>query len=174
MLVGIMGKMGTGKTLAQTILAAAIHRATGLPIYSNYEFKNDEHTRIKKISDIWEAEQGIFCFDEIWLTLDSRLWSNNVALTRWVNQTRKKKLLVFYTTQHISQVEMRVRKATDVLIYTERKHGAFRWNFIDYQYGQLGRRYVLRDPARFYNLYDTYEVLEPIKLDKYNKSDYNR
>lgn len=162
MLIGIMGKMGTGKTLSMSILGVYLHLTTGVPLLANYGLKYSQ--KISSLADLWRMDTAIFCFDELWLTMDSRLWKDNVQLTRWINQTRKKKLLVFYTTQHISQVEMRVRKATDILIFTEKLPSGNWLNFIDYQYNNLGRRFLLPEPERFYKLYDTYEVLQPIKL----------
>jgi energy-coupling factor transporter ATP-binding protein EcfA2 len=162
MLVGIMGKMGSGKTLAQSILASVLHEKTGLPLFANYTLHGA--TIVEDMGKIWQMDSAIFCFDEIWLSADSRLWQDNVLLTQWINQTRKKKLLVFYTTQHISQVEMRIRKGTDYLIYTQRKGREFLWNFIDYQYGQLGRRLLLNDASRFFDLYNTFEVVRPISM----------
>jgi ABC-type Na+ transport system ATPase subunit NatA len=164
MLLGIMGKMGAGKTLTMSILAEYVHQKTGLPLYANYGLEGS--IKITDLQALWKVESAIFCFDEMWLTMDSRLWANNVELTRWINQTRKKKLLVIYTTQHISQIEMRVRKGTDVLIYCEKRPGGHWLQFIDYQYQQLGRRYLLEHPERFYGIYDTYEVLEPLKFSK--------
>jgi len=137
MLIGLMGKMGAGKTLSMSVLASFLASRTGLPLYSNYSLKDSRP--IRNLRDLWEIDSAIFCFDEIWLTMDSRQWKDNVALTRWVNQTRKKKMLVFYTTQHINQVEMRVRKATDILIYCEKKNGEHLLQFVDYQYQTLGR-----------------------------------
>lgn len=160
-----MGKMGTGKTLSMTALAGFVHKHTGAPIYANYELKNVPYTPIKEIRQLWKAENGIFLFDEIWISMDSRNWANNVRMTHWVNQTRKKKLLVMYTTQHISQVEMRVRNATDILVYTEKKHGQHWLTFIDYQYGLIGRRYLLSNPKVWYNFYNTFEVVNSIKMN---------
>src|SRR3990172_8843387 len=114
MLVGVMGKMGSGKTLSMSVLATYLHKRTHIPLFANYDLKGAK--KITSIGEMWAMDSAIFCFDEIWLTMDSRLWADNVKLTRWVNQTRKKKLLVLYTTQHINQVELRVRKATDVLV----------------------------------------------------------
>jgi len=162
MLIGIMGKMGAGKTLSMSVLATYLSFLTKSPLYANFSLKNS--IPIASQRDIWAMENGIFCFDEIWLTLDARLWKDNTFLTRWVNQTRKKKILCFYTTQHIKQVELRVRNATDILIYCEKKPAGVWLNFIDYQYQQLGRRFLLSKPADFFDLYDTYETLKPIKL----------
>lgn len=152
--------MGSGKTLSMTVISSLMARITNTPLYANYHVEGAEYlTTVKKL---WEVQSAIFNFDEIWLTMDARRWKDNVMLTRWVNQTRKKMMIVFYTTQHIRQVELRVRTATDVLIYCERKPEGIWLQFIDYQYRTVGRRYLLEKPERFYNLYDTYEVLEPL------------
>lgn len=164
MLIGIMGKMGSGKTLSMTILAQYIKKLTESPLWANYTLKNSE--KINTLSEIWKIENGIICLDEIWLTMDARLWNDNVMMTRWINQTRKKKLIVMYTTQHIRQVEMRVRNATDFLIYCQKmKGGRTKLTFIDYQYNTIGKSFIIEDPRIFYNLYDTYEVLQPIIND---------
>lgn len=163
MLVGIMGKMGAGKTLIQSILANYLYHQTGAKIYANYGLKNSIH--IDKMSQVWKAENGIICIDEAWLSMDARLWKDNVKITQWINQTRKKKLLVFYTTQHIRQIELRMRTGTDILIYCEKKPAGHWISFIDWQYGELGRRFLIDKPERYYNLYDTFEVVSPIKMD---------
>jgi len=107
-----MGKMGSGKTLSQSILGTYLSEMTGVPLYANYGLKGAG--RINKLSELWDINNAVVCLDEIWLTMDARLWKDNVALTRFINQTRKKKLTLFFTTQHIKQVELRVRNATDV------------------------------------------------------------
>lgn len=165
-----MGKMGAGKTLSQTLLAIYLHLNTGVPLYANYGIKCPRHgdscvKRINKLSDLWALDSAIVCLDELWLTMDARLWKDNVALTRFINQTRKKKLTLFFTTQHIKQVELRVRNGTDILIFAEKKpEGHWLW-FIDYQYGEIGKKMLLADASKFYHLYDTYEVLQPLKMD---------
>ena len=167
MLVGIMGKMGTGKTLSQTILMQYLHKVTGVPLAANYTMANA--SLVGSLMDITAKDSEVFGFDEIWLSADAREWSNNVKLTQWVNQTRKKKMIVFYTTQHIRQVEMRIRNATDVLIVCEKTDEGHWLTFIDYQYKTIGRRYLIpHDVAKkFYNLYDTYEVLKPLTWDRH-------
>lgn len=164
MLVGIMGKMGTGKTLSMSILAEYFSIKSGSSLYANYALQNSQ--KINSLNQVWQLENGIFCFDELWLTMDSRLYNDNVVMTRWINQTRKKKMVIFYTTQHIRQVELRVRNATDILIVCEKKPSGIWLNFIDYQFRTLGRRFLISNPKMFYTLYNTYEVLEPLKFDR--------
>jgi len=76
-------------------------------------------------------------------------------------------MIWFYTTQHIRQVEMRVRNATDILIYCEKTPAGHWLQFIDWQYREMGRRYLIPHNVakKFYGLYDTYEVLQPLKND---------
>jgi len=166
MLIGIVGKMGTGKTLSMTMFAEYLYYKFHIEIYSNYLLANAY--KIEKQTDLWKIKNGIICLDEVWLTLDSRLWANNVSLTRWINQTRKKRVIVFYTSQHISQVELRMRNATDILIYCEKKDKSIWLNFVDYHYGTLGRKFKIEDPKKFYNFYDTFEIVWPISYKKEN------
>lgn len=164
MLVGIMGRQGSGKTLLMSLLAQIIHQKTGLPIFANYKSLRNANY-VNTLTDIWNLNQAIYCFDEIWLTMDSRAFKSNIELTRWINQIRKKGVITFYTTQHISQVEMRVRNATDVLIYCEKnskiKNQRF-YTFIDYQYRLIGRKCSLNGIERLFYLYNSYEALQPI------------
>jgi len=168
MLVGFQGNMGQGKTLGQSVFANVVSRQTGLPIFTNYGLKYSDGRptqKITKMSDLWTLPPCILCIDEIWINMDARLWKDNVTLTRFINQTRKKGLIVFYTTQHIRQVELRVRNATDILILCERKNGGIWYSFVDWQYKFVGRQFFLADPKPFYSLYDTFELVTPIEMD---------
>lgn len=161
MLVGIMGKMGSGKTLSMSIIASYLSRVTEAPLYANYTLKGAEP--VESMNDVMKVNGAIFCFDEMWLTMDARMWKDNVRLTHWVNQTRKKKMIVFYTTQHIRQIELRARNATDILIVAEKKKEGHWLTFIDYQYKEIGKRFLIDSPDRFYSLYNTFEVLKPLE-----------
>lgn len=156
-----MGKMGSGKTLSASILSSYLSKATGSPLWANYGLKNAGE--LKSLNQINDTTSGIEVIDEAWLSMDSRGWENNVRISHWVNQTRKKKVIVFYTTQHIRQMELRVRNATDILIFCEKKPEGIWLTFIDWQYRSIGKRFLITEPSRFYSLYDTYEVLKPLE-----------
>lgn len=160
MLIAIAGTQGSGKTLLMSILSTFLAQQTNSPLTSNYSLKGSK--KILKQSDLWDTNNSIMCLDELWLTMDSRLSRDNVFLTRFINQTRKKGLVVFYTTQHMSQVDLRIRNATDYLIFCENKNGEIVVKFIDYQYGIIHKQFVISDPKKFYPLYDTYQVLQPL------------
>jgi len=181
MLVGIMGKMGTGKTLTMSVLASYLARATKTPLWANYSLKGA--SPLESLDQINETTSGIECIDEAWLSMDARMWEDNVRISHWVNQTRKKKVVVFYTTQHIRQMEMRMRNATDILIVCEKKQGAIWLTFIDCQYKSIGKKFCIDRPERFYGkinedgtlsgLYDTYEVLKPLSWKKNSSKTFN-
>jgi len=168
MLIGIQGKMGAGKTWFQTILAQYLHEKHGVPLLATYDFKKTDYARLTDAKQLFSFESGVIAWDEIWISLDARLWTDNVFVTRFINQTRKKKIILLYTTQHIRQVEMRVRNGTDVLIHCEKKGSFHQFTFVDWQYQTIGRRLIVpkRDMTRYFDLYDTYEVLEPITMGK--------
>jgi len=161
MLAGIMGKMGGGKTRFMTILGIYLHTMTKAPIYCNYSLFGVEHNRVNSLKDLWQINNGIVLLDELWLSMDARLWKDNVSVTRFINQTRKKKITLFYTTQHIKQIELRTRNATDVLIYCEDGNKA---TFIDYQYMYIGRKYIFDNPSFFNKFYDTFETLQSMDM----------
>lgn len=165
MLIGAMGKMGGGKTRLMTILGIYMHHMTGARIYANYSLFGVPYKRINSLKELWEIEGGIVLIDELWLSMDARMWKDNVAVTRFINQTRKKKITLIFTTQHIKQVELRTRNATDVLAFCENGNTV---TFIDYQYMEIGRKFVFENPSFFNKFYDTYETLQPMDMSDAN------
>src|SRR3989337_823801 len=164
MLVGVMGRMGQGKTLSMTALGIAIAKMTHSPLFANYDLKGVSFNRVRSRGDLFRAQSGIVLFDEIHIEMDSRQWkdTNNVNMSRWIHQTRKKDLIVFFTTQHIRQVDVRVRRALDWLIMTQKTPQGIWLSFVDYQYGIIGKKVLISQPKRFYGLYDTYQFPEPL------------
>jgi len=180
MLVAVFGKMGSGKTLLMTIMSELIKsRFPAVPVYSNYHLKN-QNEDVKDTKQLISISNGVISLDEFWITMDSRVWDDNVFLTHWINQTRKKNLLVFYTTQNFKQIDIRVRHATDLLIFCEKfknrlKTGFwFRFSFISNPSGRIMKTLKLTEAkARlFYDFYNSFEVVEP--LIKKDKKPFNR
>jgi len=161
MLVGVMGKMGGGKTRFMTIMGVYMHKMTGAPLYANYSLFGVDYKRISSLKELWAIDGGIVLLDELWLSMDARLWKDNVSVTRFINQTRKKRITLFFTTQHIKQIELRTRNATDVLVFCEKGNTV---TFIDYQYMDIGRKFVFPHPELFNDYYDTFETLQPMDM----------
>ncbi len=164
MIIGVVAKQGAGKTQAITMLGAFFALKIKVPLYANYHILKIPFEYIERSDQLWKIENGIFLFDEIWVSMDSRNWESKkqTYLTQFIQQMRKKRIVCFYTSQHISQVEKRIRLATDYLVYCEQKPNGFWLNFIDYQYQTLCRRFLIRDPSPVWELYDTYEVIKPL------------
>jgi len=165
MLVGIQGRMGHGKTLMMTILCEYLHHGLGVQLAANYGLLNAE--RVKSMSDIWAFNSGVMAIDELWLSADARASHANVFFSQLVNQSRKKKMILFYTTQHIRQVDVRVRNATDYLIFCDKTPQGHWIQIIDWQYREMLRKYLIpfEQARKFYPFYDTYEVLQPLEND---------
>lgn len=177
-----MGPMGSGKTVSASVLAVYMHIVAKAALSANYGLLEEVKgatpaRRIEYLDDIQELPPGVFVFDEAWLTLDSRNFKEkvNIDMSAWINQTRKKKVICIYTTQHIRQIEMRMRNATDILIVCEKKPEGHWLQFIDWQYRRMKKRFLIthEQMRRFYTppmkIYDTYEVLKPLKWKKKGK-----
>jgi len=175
MLIGIQGPMGASKTITMVILAEFLHFKCKVPLWANLDMYDAE--RLQYLDDIERKDSGIFCFDEAWISMDSRNYGDtgNIKMTQWINQTRKKKMIVFYTTQHISQIEKRMRNGTDFLLHCQKQEGGHWVQFIDWQYKRLLKKFFIPNEVRkrFYGyhdqngklhgFYDTYEVLKPMR-----------
>lgn len=166
MLVAIFGQMGLGKTLMMTILANyLVEKLPQIPFFANYEVQKAK--AIRGVKHLLTIEDGLICLDEFWVSMDSRAWKNNVFLTRWINQTRKKNLLCMYTTQSFGQIDVRVRNATDLLIFCERFKGAqpfFRYSFISGNNRTILKSFTIPEAKarHFYSYYDSFQLIRPL------------
>jgi len=161
MIIGITGQMGSGKTLFMSILAYAFS-LKGVKVYSNYSLKNAQ--KLKSLNEMISISNGVLALDEIWLNIDSRFWYYNVPITRWVNQTRKKNLLVLYTTQNFSQVDVRLRRATDLLVWCFNMKNHFLYCFIEPQLGRILKLLKLeKEKAKeFFSIFNSFEFIKPL------------
>lgn len=161
MLVGFTGNMGSGKTLTMTILAYVIAKKHHIPVFSNYwtEFS----TGVKSWDEVYKIERGILLLDEAHVPFDSRAFADDHGRTHFILQTRKKNLLVFFTTQHISQVDKRIRNVCDFIVACSKRGDTLKNQIIDYQSEKLGRKMKIRQVHRFYRLYNTNELVYNFK-----------
>lgn len=178
MLIGIIGQKGAGKTLFQSILGTYVSQITGLPLRANYALENSEP--VKTTIDIWKLRNEVFCFDEIWITMDSRFWKDNAELTYWIMQIRHRDILVLYTAQHRSEIEKRVRLATDLFVICEKqnknnqrlhKYTFLEPDLMNEDTFKIGRTYLLSNPEKFYNIYNTKQLVWPIDYVKLSMDD---
>jgi len=161
MFIGFTGSLGSGKTLSMTYYGRLLGHRTGAKVYSNYQ------TTFSKLITSWDEltaiKDGIVLLDELHITFDSRLWSNTAKRTHFLLQTRKKGLIVMFTTQHISQVDKRIRNICDNVIMCEKKGGLIRNTIVKFLTDEMGRQIVLKNIHKIYTWYNTYEIINYIK-----------
>jgi len=160
MLIGITGDLGSGKTMSGAIIGSFLSRQMEVPLYSNFRMKGSK--TIGTMREVWNLDQCVFVWDEMWLTADSRLWKDNIGLTRFMMMTRKKGVIIIYTAQMFDMIEKRVRGITDYLIICEKRKEGIWLSFLHMYSGTIGRRYLIPEPSNFYGLYDTFEVMTPM------------
>ena len=119
-IVGIIGELGTGKTLTLTYMAEAKFRRKGIKVFANYGYKN-RHKFIKKPDMLDTIKNGCVALDEVWLWMDSRNFATkgNKVIGKILLKSRRRGLDIMYTAQSFDQVEKRLRNVTDILIYPE-------------------------------------------------------
>jgi len=127
MIEGYIGIPGTGKTLSMTVRAYKERRYYD-EIISNYGLNfgstkvlrfNEPDELLRLLTGALENRDGkrrLLLLDEVHLLFDARMWSKVPAeFLRILAQPRKAKLDMYYTAQHESQVEKRLRTVTNWL-----------------------------------------------------------
>ncbi len=176
MIVGIIGKRGCGKTITMAKTVKDMLKK-GKIIYTNFHINKKAidkkyHKNIhlldseffKNYKDFKLYNCALF-LDEIYVYIDSRTSSSkrNRLWSYFINQTRKRDVDLYYTTQFFRQVELRLRENTEYFIYPQLiKQGntTIVYNKI-YSYGDTlkkigNERFVAND---YFNVYDTDEII---------------
>lgn len=129
MIIGIEGGIGAGKTLVMTWLMKKEYKECEKPLYANYTLRTLPYTEID-LPWLMEAMQNRYSFeraaigiDEMHVLLDSRTSQKktNLVISYFINQTGKEGINLYYTTQDFSQVDVRLRRRTDMAITVQRK-----------------------------------------------------
>ncbi len=118
MIVLYTGRRGAGKTLTMTKDAYKYH-LSGYKVYSNIELDFAEFMSNEEILDIDKTDlrEIILVIDEIQLLLDSRRSSRkgNLNFSYFIQQIRKRKIIILCTTQFSGTVDLRLRQHVDVV-----------------------------------------------------------
>jgi hypothetical protein len=191
MLIGIVGELGTGKTLALTYLGWSNYYYKGREICSNYTLYGIPFTPIRTLEDLKRMipaetpdlkkllvqKETVALMDEAWRSLDSRCSMlqvkesekkqiKNKIVTDILSASRKAFVTVIYTSQTISQVDRRIREVTDFVVYP-----IMRGNYmctLNFFVGPNPRASALDKQVRFYvepifAMYNTYERVYPLE-----------
>lgn len=116
---GIVGRLGTGKTLALTyFVKRTLVKNPNTKIYSNYHLNGVDYEYVNTLEQIENMNNGTAFMDELWSWLDSRAspTKKNRVISSILLKSRKRTLNLFYTAQVFRQVDIRLRRITDYLI----------------------------------------------------------
>ena len=164
MIIGICGNLGQGKTCTLTFLGHLFWRS-GVTIYGNYVLKFP-FTPVDSFDTIGEIRNGIFLGDELWAWADSRGFGlrQNRAIAAILLKSRKHGLDIFFTAQHFKQIDIRIRRMTDMFILPDldKRSMICKVHFYNYFYDRV-RKPIQYDATKIFGLYDTTEEVEDIK-----------
>lgn len=161
------GQLGSGKSYVAVALAHDFAQKTGLPVFANFQLRLPTATVVRTWQQVCSIRDGLFVWDESHLDIDSRTFATNVTVTPWLTQTRKLGVQLIVVSQSIDQVDIRMRRLTDVLIRCEAvafgTERGTRLNVFAMQPSPvLKSRRVLRHSSSVYALYDTRQLIIPL------------
>jgi hypothetical protein len=176
-IIAITGQIGSGKTLTLTYLGYSKYKE-GKKILSNYRLKY-KHEIISKevLSHYTDSDTSIkdctMLIDEMQTVLDCRDSGkkDNKLLSYMILQTRKRGVDLFYTTQQFWNVEIRLRRNTDLLIECRPIYSIVKgkkslksillsfWIPSGSEVMTYKGRKLIKDPSSLFKLYDTYEII---------------
>lgn len=163
MLLGICGNLGSGKTCTLTFLGMYFYKR-GHNIFANYNLKF-KYSAISSLEDIDNVKQGIFLGDELWGWIDARasISEKNKQIAKILLRSRKRGVDIFYTAQHFKQMDIRVRRITDMLLFPElQSNGKCTIKFFNV-FGNRVRRPISYNANKIFKLYDTTEEVKEIE-----------
>lgn len=121
MICGIIGGLGSGKTLLQTFMLKTLQDKYGYHIFANYKLNKLKYTHFSTIEDFNKLDKrygNVIGIDEIHVSADARHSMSPliIQLSQKVLQSRKMSSLqkpthMFFTAQLITSVEYRIRSS---------------------------------------------------------------
>ena len=165
--VGILGRSDSGKTLALTYLAYRNYLKKR-KIFSNYNLEFP-HNKIK-FKDVTNLHSGIFVGDDFFSWYE-RNRKNNRILSEFFVKARKRDVDIFYVTDSRGYIPVLIRQITDFWIYPQLSASdkICILDIRDYDNNPLKK--IKFRTTKFFGLYDTHEI---IKKETEGKPDGNK
>lgn len=121
MIVAYRGRRGSGKTACMT-RDAYISYLRGKTIYSNYHLNFPYKPLTKDVINNFKESDISNCVllvDEIQVLFNSRtfLKKRNMSFSTFIQQTRKRGVDLFFTTQSLRTVDVNIRENVDLHVY---------------------------------------------------------
>ena len=170
-IIAVLGERGDGKTALTTKLGK-LYTDEGLKLFANYTLFDIPYRKItfEELASFpdW-LHNGVVLIDEAHIGVDSYdfLKGRVKNITKFVTQLRKRKLILYYTTQNFKLIAYRLRQQTDVIIECRRTEevGIIEVRVLDYHDPDgLGGFTELNsfelDVRDIFDNYDTNEIIE--------------
>jgi hypothetical protein len=186
MIVGVEGFMGDGKTIF-LVRNAVKDYLKGRKIFANFNINGIQYERfivddLLKIENAEKYNNASIFIDEIVLFMDCRRSSRkeNIALSTLLRQSRKRNLLIMYSTQSLDEVDLRLLRYTSIFIiaqkcytlkedkYIELEHWR-NYTIIDNRKRKENLTRMNLDISQYYKYYDTNEIIQSIYEEKKNE-----
>lgn len=178
MIVLYVGRRGSGKTTTM-VKDAYQFKTRGYDIYTNMNSLtfSDVVLHDDEILSLLDREDSnyVLVLDEIQTFINSRRSARkqNVEFTYFIQQIRKRGVVILACTQFSRRVDIAFREHLDIIVFPEFKHeyGVVRARYedntflegFDYKTNRLPYREIVYDPSPVFALFDTNEVIEPVK-----------
>lgn len=169
MLIIVIGRRGSGKTLWTTIQSLKSKRE----VWSNYQINIDRYKELKVVDLIDDLPRNTeVIIDEAYTWLESRTAGRglNKYLTYLAFQIRKANQNFILTAQQLGSIDVRYRNEWDYLVYCERypvrdvrrKEWDFLYSMLDSLTLQIVRkRLSFNNAKKYFKYYDTDEIIPP-------------
>lgn len=188
MLAAFVGPIGSGKTCLMTYFLLKEYVELHRRILANYELKFPLRPVIHSPIRPCCPEEGylpesldtnIFMdpknpllqsvtvgWDEMWIDLDSRfsVSDQNRIITTITNQSRKRRMNIYGTSQTFKQIDVRFRNEVQMVVRTKMKKDILFYEMFNRQTGNMTTHAVRAKP--FWDLYDTHQIIERNILKK--------
>ena len=179
MIVMYKGRRGCGKTLTMVKDALNFYQK-GWTIYSNFNIEipykkltNDDLINLVSNDKIRDC---VLLVDEIQLLIDSRRSQRkeNLNFSYFIQQIRKKGIILLCTTQFTKTTDVRLREHVDIVVKPKiiPQYPVVECEYIDITAEEddiLGlpvTKIVIYNPLPLFELYDTEEIKNPVETKK--------
>ena len=169
----IVGGLGSGKTLLMIFLLYLEKKAGKYVVtnMSSVDFQDevlDFNAFLQDVQENASLNNIALGLDEIHILLDSRssMSKSSKIASYFILQTRKRNVNLYCTSQHIGQVDLRLRNMLDRVYICENvkdekgnKTDLFQYRLIDYTETIPRKHTFFLDGREIYGLYDTAEII---------------
>ena len=180
-ILAFVGKRGSGKTLLMSIFIAMDQIKWGTHAWTNYgmsskKWGGHDATRMSgtflksffetKGEAFLKTHGGILAIDELATFLDAYSFRSkkNVIFSMFLMQTRKRNVSLYFTTQQMNMVPIRIRNNTDRIIrpFYDTETDIITYDIFDFEppLEIYVRTLMLRNASKWFGLYSTTELID--------------